>query len=122
MLLCLRLKSKRSITMGATCSSVLAALPAREEAQAPLAGAPGTAASLNCDSANEVTRAAPAELQTWRSTVNGPPRRPRRIVIVRHGQSMGNVDEAVYTHTPDWKVALTETGVELSQPSACREI
>jgi len=38
------------------------------------------------------------------------PRRPIRIVIVRHGQSMGNVDESTYTHTPDWKVELTQLG------------
>lgn len=37
-------------------------------------------------------------------------RRPRRIIIIRHGQSQGNVDETIYTRTPDWKVPLTEAG------------
>ncbi|KAL1530250.1 hypothetical protein AB1Y20_001165 [Prymnesium parvum] len=43
---------------------------------------------------------------------NTGPRRPRRIVIVRHGQSQGNVDESTYAHTPDWTVELTEQGIE----------
>lgn len=43
------------------------------------------------------------------------PRRPRRIILVRHGQSAGNVDETVYTHTPDWKVSLTDKGRDQAQ-------
>ena len=39
------------------------------------------------------------------------PPRPRRIILVRHGQSEGNVDEAVYTRVADPKVGLTEQGV-----------
>lgn len=38
--------------------------------------------------------------------------RPRRIVLIRHGQSAGNVDESAYTSTPDWRVPLTPQGVE----------
>ncbi|KAL0297603.1 UNVERIFIED_CONTAM: Phosphoglycerate mutase-like protein AT74 [Sesamum radiatum] len=38
------------------------------------------------------------------------PPRPRRIILVRHGQSQGNVDECVYTRVADPKVALTEQG------------
>jgi hypothetical protein len=30
--------------------------------------------------------------------------RPRRIILVRHGESMGNVDESSYCTTPDWYV------------------
>lgn len=37
--------------------------------------------------------------------------RPRRIVLIRHGESAGNVDEKVYTSTPDWRIPLTELGV-----------
>ncbi|KAJ6943533.1 hypothetical protein NC652_009096 [Populus alba x Populus x berolinensis] len=40
---------------------------------------------------------------------NLPPR-PRRIILVRHGQSQGNVDESVYTRIADPKIALTEKG------------
>ncbi|XP_057832794.2 phosphoglycerate mutase-like protein AT74H isoform X2 [Cryptomeria japonica] len=39
-----------------------------------------------------------------------PPPRPRRIILVRHGQSEGNVDESAYTRIPDSKIALTEQG------------
>ncbi|KAG8465810.1 hypothetical protein KFE25_005380 [Diacronema lutheri] len=38
--------------------------------------------------------------------------RPRRIVLVRHGESLGNLDEAVYTTTPDWMIPLTQRGIE----------
>ncbi|XP_019170005.1 PREDICTED: phosphoglycerate mutase-like protein AT74H [Ipomoea nil] len=39
------------------------------------------------------------------------PPRPRRIILVRHGQSQGNVDESVYTRVADPKVGITEQGV-----------
>ncbi|KAG5061514.1 hypothetical protein AAZX31_01G206400 [Glycine max] len=38
------------------------------------------------------------------------PPRPRRIILVRHGESEGNVDESVYTRIPDPKISLTEKG------------
>jgi hypothetical protein len=36
--------------------------------------------------------------------------RPQRIILVRHGQSEGNIDEGAYTRIPDSKIALTEVG------------
>ncbi|GJN01143.1 hypothetical protein PR202_ga18383 [Eleusine coracana subsp. coracana] len=36
--------------------------------------------------------------------------RPRRIVLVRHGESEGNVDEAAYTRVPDPRIGLTPKG------------
>lgn len=36
--------------------------------------------------------------------------RPRRIILVRHGQSQGNVDESVYTSVPDPKIEITQKG------------
>lgn len=39
------------------------------------------------------------------------PPRPKRIILVRHGQSEGNVDESVYTRVADPKVGLTAEGV-----------
>ncbi|MGQ4414364.1 histidine phosphatase family protein [Streptomyces sp. SAS_269] len=36
--------------------------------------------------------------------------RPRRIVLVRHGESTGNVDDSVYEREPDHALALTERG------------
>lgn len=41
-----------------------------------------------------------------------PPPRPRRIILVRHGQSEGNVDEGVYTRVADPKIGLTKRGME----------
>lgn len=35
---------------------------------------------------------------------------PKRIILIRHGESTGNIDENVYTTVPDWKVPLTENG------------
>jgi len=36
--------------------------------------------------------------------------KPLKIFLIRHGQSLGNVDNTVYEHTPDWKIPLTEIG------------
>lgn len=36
--------------------------------------------------------------------------RPRRIVLVRHGESIGNVDDTVYEREPDHALALTDRG------------
>ncbi|KAF6162196.1 hypothetical protein GIB67_008325 [Kingdonia uniflora] len=44
------------------------------------------------------------------SSTNLLPPRPRRIILIRHGQSEGNVDEGVYTRIPDPKIRLTEKG------------
>lgn len=38
--------------------------------------------------------------------------KPKKIFLVRHGQSQGNVDSAMYSHTPDYKLLLTELGKE----------
>eukprot|EP01038_Epipyxis_sp_PR26KG_P004423 gene4423-6252_t len=35
---------------------------------------------------------------------------PKRIILVRHGQSLGNVDESAYATIPDWKIPLTSHG------------
>ena len=36
--------------------------------------------------------------------------RPRRIVLVRHGESWGNVDDSAYERVPDHALPLTERG------------
>ncbi len=41
--------------------------------------------------------------------------RPRRIVLLRHGESLANLDGAVYEHTPDHAIALSPTGTEQSR-------
>ncbi|MFD6416530.1 histidine phosphatase family protein [Streptomyces sp. NPDC060194] len=37
--------------------------------------------------------------------------RPRRIVLVRHGESEGNADDSVYEREPDHALRLTENGL-----------
>lgn len=48
------------------------------------------------------------------------PPRPRRIILVRHGESEGNLDESAYTRIPDPKIALTEKGKVQSEESGRR--
>jgi broad specificity phosphatase PhoE len=38
--------------------------------------------------------------------------KPKSIFLIRHGESAGNVDKSIYSHTPDWKVPLTEKGIQ----------
>lgn len=40
---------------------------------------------------------------------------PKRIILVRHGESQGNLDMAAYTTTPDYRIPLTTLGVEQSR-------
>eukprot|EP00762_Andalucia_godoyi_P001082 ANDGO_01985.mRNA.1 Phosphoglycerate mutase-like protein AT74H len=37
-------------------------------------------------------------------------RKPKRIVLIRHGESAGNLNPEAYGCTPDWKIPLTEKG------------
>jgi broad specificity phosphatase PhoE len=41
-------------------------------------------------------------------------RKPRRIIIVRHGESEGNVNSKLYATVPDNKIQLTQKGEEQS--------
>ena len=41
--------------------------------------------------------------------------KPKRILLVRHGQSQGNVDPEMYSHTPDYQLELTENGIMQAQ-------
>eukprot|EP00584_Thalassiosira_punctigera_P008792 CAMPEP_0172542400 /NCGR_PEP_ID=MMETSP1067-20121228/13013_1 /TAXON_ID=265564 ORGANISM="Thalassiosira punctigera, Strain Tpunct2005C2" /NCGR_SAMPLE_ID=MMETSP1067 /ASSEMBLY_ACC=CAM_ASM_000444 /LENGTH=299 /DNA_ID=CAMNT_0013328633 /DNA_START=109 /DNA_END=1008 /DNA_ORIENTATION=- len=50
---------------------------------------------------------------TWTVPVDplkNPDFRPRRIILIRHGQSEGNVDECAYVTTADWRIPLTDLG------------
>jgi broad specificity phosphatase PhoE len=38
--------------------------------------------------------------------------KPRRIILIRHGQSEGNVDRGIYATKPDYALLLSETGIE----------
>lgn len=46
--------------------------------------------------------------------------RPTRIVLVRHGESQGNVDDTVYERVPDHRLELTERGVEQARATGVR--
>ncbi|XVF06160.1 hypothetical protein REPUB_Repub06bG0023600 [Reevesia pubescens] len=35
---------------------------------------------------------------------------PKRIILVRHGESEGNLDTSAYSTTPDYKISLTQQG------------
>ncbi len=35
-----------------------------------------------------------------------------RIILVRHGESLGNIDERAYATTADWRIPLTDLGRE----------
>lgn len=39
-------------------------------------------------------------------------RRPKRIILVRHGESQGNVDTTLYSEKPDSQIPLTARGFE----------
>lgn len=47
--------------------------------------------------------------------------KPKRIILIRHGESAGNANPYVYENTPDHKVPLTQRGIEQSK-NAGREI
>lgn len=36
--------------------------------------------------------------------------KPKKIFLIRHGESKGNVDRMLYETVPDWKVTLTDSG------------
>lgn len=40
---------------------------------------------------------------------------PKRIILVRHGESQGNRDGTAYTTTPDYKIPLTPLGIQQSK-------
>ncbi len=44
--------------------------------------------------------------------IHKPDFRPKRIILLRHGQSLGNVDESAYVTTADWRIPLTNLGKE----------
>ncbi|MFD1832190.1 histidine phosphatase family protein [Streptomyces desertarenae] len=45
---------------------------------------------------------------------------PRRIVLVRHGESEGNVDDSVYERIPDHALSLTERGFRQAEAAGER--
>eukprot|EP00035_Acanthoeca_spectabilis_P015848 m.318196 g.318196 ORF g.318196 m.318196 type:complete len:306 (+) comp16444_c0_seq3:156-1073(+) len=56
-----------------------------------------------------------AEIETLRNKTSF--KKPKYIILVRHGESYGNVNEDEYKVTPDSKVELTEKGREQARSS-----
>jgi broad specificity phosphatase PhoE len=50
--------------------------------------------------------------------------RPNRIILVRHGESEGNLDDTVYERVPDHRIGLTSKGFEQARQTgaAIREV
>ncbi len=58
-------------------------------------------------------------LQRWSSSSRSATKRARsilpgihRIILIRHGESLGNIDERAYGETADWRIPLTKRGRE----------
>ena len=47
-------------------------------------------------------------------------RLPKRIILVRHGESQGNLDMSAYTTTPDYRIPLTALGAEQARAAGLR--
>jgi hypothetical protein len=47
-----------------------------------------------------------------RSKEYGHRQRPKRLILIRHGESQGNLDSRIYSSTPDHAIGLTEKGRE----------
>lgn len=45
---------------------------------------------------------------------------PKRIILVRHGESAGNIDGEAYATTPDNKIPLTPQGVDQAKGAGAR--
>jgi len=41
--------------------------------------------------------------------------KPKRIILIRHGESEGNVDKTIYSIKPDYTLTLTDTGIQQAQ-------
>ncbi|HRW18796.1 MAG TPA: histidine phosphatase family protein [Dermatophilaceae bacterium] len=50
----------------------------------------------------------------------GVEHRPERIILVRHGESQGNVDDTIYETVPDHALHLTARGVEQARATGER--
>ncbi|KAL0005816.1 hypothetical protein SO802_013377 [Lithocarpus litseifolius] len=45
---------------------------------------------------------------------------PKRIIIMRHGESKGNLDNSAYSTTPDHQIPLTDVGLAQAQDAGAR--
>ena len=49
-------------------------------------------------------------------------RQPKRIILIRHAESIGNIDSSVYAHIPDNKLDITEGGKQQAYVSSLQLI
>ncbi|XTR51916.1 phosphoglycerate mutase family protein [Pseudarthrobacter sp. So.54] len=45
---------------------------------------------------------------------------PGKIIMIRHGQSAANADTSIYNRVPDYRIPLTELGIEQARAAAKR--
>ena len=46
--------------------------------------------------------------------------KPKRIILIRHGESQANVDKTLYGSIPDYTIELTDTGREQAREAGKR--
>ena len=50
----------------------------------------------------------------------GVEHRPSRIILVRHGESLANLDDSIYETVPDHRIGLTDKGFEQARATGAR--
>lgn len=50
--------------------------------------------------------------------------KPKRIILIRHGESLGNIDKTIYNSIPDYAIDLSDKGLEQAREAgkALKEI
>lgn len=48
--------------------------------------------------------------------------RPKRIILIRHGESEGNIDKTLYAKIPDNKIGLTQEGINQAKEAALKMV
>ena len=75
---------------------------------------PGTLISANNTLARSITS------QGGTHTLRRHFHRAKRIILIRHGESEGNVDESAYVNTADWQICLTDKGKRQAQNAGAK--
>ncbi|XP_008796901.2 phosphoglycerate mutase-like protein AT74H isoform X2 [Phoenix dactylifera] len=83
---------------------------------------PSSSSRFRCceDSLSSGRVAPPSRFPERAAAAGGTVPRPRRIILVRHGESEGNVDESVYTRVPDPRIGLTARGWQEAEACGVR--
>ncbi|ORX88437.1 alpha-ribazole phosphatase [Basidiobolus meristosporus CBS 931.73] len=54
------------------------------------------------------------------STTRAPGQRPRKIILLRHGESVANLDKSIHRVVPDHKIKLTKKGLDQAREAGHR--